>query len=145
MGAVRNILQAKGAKVFSIPSNTSVYQALEIMVEKNVSSLMVMEDEKLLGIFTERDYARKVILKGKASRDTAIADIMTSQVITVTPDSSIDECMQIMSGKFIRHLPVVENGKLLAMISIRDLLESTMQEQKYLIQQLEQYIRGESY
>jgi CBS domain-containing protein len=142
MGAVRNILQAKGAKIFSVTPSTTVYQALEIMVEKNVSSLMIMEDDKLLGIFTERDYARKVILKGKASRDTAIADIMTGNVITVTPDNSIDECMQIMSGKFIRHLPVVENNKVVGLVSIGDVVRFIIDEQKFIIENMEQYIGG---
>jgi len=142
MGAVRNIIQGKGNKIFSITPFHSVYQALEIMVEKNVSSLVIMEDEKLIGIFTERDYARKVILKGKASRETPVGDIMSGNVITVSPDSTIDECMQLMTGKFIRHLPVVEEGKLVGLVSIGDVVKYIIEEQKFIIENMEHYIGG---
>lgn len=142
MGAVRNILQAKGLKVFSITPYTSVYNALEIMVDKNVSSLVVMEDEKLIGIFTERDYARKVILKGKASRETPVGDIMSGNVITVTPDSTIDDCMQLMTGKFIRHLPVIEEDKVVGVVSIGDVVKYIIEEQKFIIENMEHYIGG---
>lgn len=142
MGAVRNILQAKGHTTFSITPYTSVYQALEIMVEKNVSSLVVMHEEKLTGIFTERDYARKVILKGKSSRDTPVGDIMSGNVITVTPDSTIDECMQLMTGKFIRHLPVIEENKLIGIVSIGDVVKYIIEEQKFIIENMEHYIGG---
>lgn len=142
MGAVRNIIQGKGNKIFSITPFHSVYQALEIMVEKNVSSLVIMEDEKLIGIFTERDYARKVILKGKASRETPVGDIMSGNVITVTPDSTIDDCMQLMTGKFIRHLPVIEEGKLVGLVSIGDVVKYIIEEQKFIIENMEHYIGG---
>lgn len=142
MGAVRNILQSKGNSTFSITPYHSVYQALEIMVEKNVSSLVVLEDEKLIGIFTERDYARKVILKGKASRETPVGDIMSGNVLTVTPDSTIDECMQLMTGKFIRHLPVIENEKLVGLVSIGDVVKYIIEEQKFIIENMEHYIGG---
>lgn len=142
MGAVHNILQTKGNTTFSITSFHSVYNALEIMVERNVSSLVVMEDEKLIGIFTERDYARKVILKGKASRDTPVGDIMSGNVITVTPDSTIDECMQLMTSKFIRHLPVIENDKLVGLVSIGDVVKYIIEEQKFIIENMEHYISG---
>ena len=142
MGAVHRILRAKGNKVISISPSLCVYNALEIMVENNVSSLMVVDDEKLIGIFTERDYARKVILKGKSSKDTAIGDIMTSEVITVTPDTTIDECMQLMTGKFIRHLPVVENDKLVGIVSIGDVVKYIIEEQKFIIENMEHYIVG---
>ena len=142
MGAVHHIIKAKGGKIFSITPYTSVYHALEIMFEKNVSSLVVMEDEKLIGIFTERDYARKVILKGKSSRDTPIGDIMSGNVITVTPDNSIDECMQLMTDRFIRHLPVVENDKLVGLVSIGDVVKYIIEEQKFIIENMEHYIGG---
>lgn len=142
MGVVRNILQAKGNTVFSISPFTSVYSALETMVEKNVSSLLVMENEKLIGIFTERDYARKVILKGKFSRETPIGDIMSDNVITVTPDSTIDDCMQLMTGKFIRHLPVLENDKVVGLVSIGDLVKFIIEEQKFIIENMGNYIAG---
>jgi CBS domain-containing protein len=142
MGAVRNILQAKGNITFTITPYTAVYTALEIMVEKNVSSLVVMEEEKLIGIFTERDYARKVILKRQGSRETPIGVIMSGNVITVTPDSTIDECMGLMTSKFIRHLPVIENDKLVGLVSIGDVVKYIIEEQKFIIENMEHYIGG---
>ena len=142
MGAVHQILRAKGNNIFSIEPGTTVYRALEIMQEKNVSSLVIVENEKLIGIFTERDYARKVILKGKSSRETPVGDIMTENLITVTPDNTIDHCMQLMTGKFIRHLPVVENDKLIGLVSIGDLVKYKIEEQKFIIENMEHYIAG---
>jgi CBS domain-containing protein len=142
MAAVKHILEGKANVIFSIPPDTSVYHALEIMVEKNVSALIVMEHEELAGIFTERDYARKVALKGKSSRDTQIGDIMTRDLITVTPNSTIDDCMQLMTDKFIRHLPVVANNKLVGIISIGDVVRCIIEEQKSIIGHMEQYIGG---
>lgn len=142
MATVQNILDEKGGKVFSVPPGTSVYHALELMVEKNVSSLLITENDKLSGIFTERDYARKVVLKGKSSKETPVSDIMTANVITVTPANTIDECMKLMTGKFIRHLPVVENGKLLGVVSIGDLVRAIIHEQKFIIENMQQYIAG---
>jgi len=142
MAAVKNILATKGSTTFTITPLTSVYQALELMVEKNVSALLVMENDTLAGIFTERDYARKVALKGKSSKDTVIGDIMTRDLITVKSESSIDECMELMTGKYIRHLPVVDDGKLTGIISIGDVVRSIIQEQKSIIGHMEQYIAG---
>ncbi len=142
MAVVRDILKSKGINIFSVTPKTTVYSALEIMVEKNVSSLMVMEDEKLLGIFTERDYARKVILKGKSSRETPIEDIMTGKLITVTTNTTIDDCMKLMSGNFIRHLPVVDDDKVVGLVSIGDLVRHIIQEQKFIIENMENYIAG---
>ena len=142
MATVKNILDSKGSAIFTITPNTTVYHALELMVEKNVSALLVMENDKLAGIFTERDYARKVVLKGKKSRETQIAEIMTSNLITVSSASSIDECMELMTGKYIRHLPVVDDGKLSGIISIGDVVRTIIQEQKAIIGHMEQYIAG---
>ena len=142
MASVKNILEAKGNETFTITPDTSVYHALELMVEKNVSALLVMENEKLAGIFTERDYARKVALKGKSSKETQIGDIMTRDLITVSSDSTIDECMQLMTGKYIRHLPVVDNDKLAGIISIGDVVRCIIEEQKSIIGHMEQYIAG---
>ena len=142
MASVKNILEAKGNETFTITPDTSVYHALELMVEKNVSALLVMENEKLAGIFTERDYARKVALKGKSSKETQIGDIMTRDLITVSSDSTIDECMQLMTGKYIRHLPVVDNDKLVGIISIGDVVRCIIEEQKSIIGHMEQYIAG---
>lgn len=142
MGVVSNILEGKSKSIFSITPDTSVYHALELMVEKNVSALLVMEGDKLAGIFTERDYARKVVLKGKFSKETQIGDIMTKDLITVTPASTIDDCMKLMTGKFIRHLPVVEDNKLVGIISIGDVVRQIIEEQKSIIGHMEQYIAG---
>ena len=142
MGAVYHIIRSKGNSIFSIEPGTSVYRALEIMQEKNVSSLVVMENQQLVGIFTERDYARKVILKGKSSRETPVGDIMSGNVITVTPDSTVDYCMQLMTEKFIRHLPVVENDNLVGLVSIGDLVKYKIEEQKFIIDNMEHYITG---
>lgn len=142
MGSVQSILRKKGSVTFSISPDTVVFHALEMMVEKNVSSLVVTENEKLVGIFSERDYARKVILKGKASKTTKIKDIMSGNLITVCPSSSIDHCMQLMTNNFIRHLPVLEDGNLVGIISIGDVVKYIIEEQKFIIQNMEQYIGG---
>lgn len=142
MGAVQSILKAKGGTTFSIAPDTIVYRALEIMVEKNVSALVVIENDILVGMFSEKDYARKVILKGKASKQTKIRDIMSENLITVSPSSSIDECMQLMTNNFIRHLPVLQDGQLLGIVSIGDVVKYIIDEQKFIIQNMEQYIGG---
>ena len=143
MGTVNSILRTKGnTTIISITPETIVYEALEIMFEKNVSALVVMENEKLLGIFTERDYARKVILQGKASKETKIGEIMTEDPIVVSPGSSINECMRLMSSKLIRHLPVVEDGNLIGIISIGDVVKFIIEEQEFIIQNMEHYITG---
>lgn len=142
MGAVRNILEAKGNRVISISPFTSVYNALEMMVEMNVGALLVLDNDKLVGVFTEKDYARKVILKGKSSRETPVGDIMTTELITVKPEDTIDECMKLMTGKFIRHLPVMEDGKLAGLVSIGDVVKFIIDEQKFIIENMEQYIAG---
>lgn len=142
MGSVQSILKAKGGTTFSIAPDTIVYRALEIMVERNVSALVVMENDRLVGMFSEKDYARKVILKGKASKQTKIRDIMSENLITVTPSASIDECMQLMTNNFIRHLPVMQGDQLIGIISIGDVVKFIIDEQKFIIQNMEQYIGG---
>ncbi|MGB4400307.1 MAG: CBS domain-containing protein [Daejeonella sp.] len=142
MGSVQSILKAKGNATFSISPDTIVYRALEIMVERNVSALVVMENDRLVGMFSEKDYARKVILKGKASKQTKIRDIMSENLITVGPSASIDECMQLMTNNFIRHLPVMQEGELIGIISIGDVVKFIIDEQKFIIQNMEQYIGG---
>jgi len=142
MGKVLNILKEKGNKTISISPDTYVYAALELMFEKNVSALLVMEEGRLVGIFTERDYARKVILKGKASKHTLIKEIMTDRLITVSPDTSIDECMHLMTKRFIRHLPVIENENLVGIISIGDVVKYIIRDQQFIIENLEHYITG---
>ncbi len=137
---VSDILQKKGITIISVTGGTSVLDALKIMSEKNIGALPVIDDEKLTGIFSERDYARKVVLKGKASHDTLISDIMTPAPFTITAEDSIETCMGIMSNKHIRHLPVVKEGKVTGMISIGDVVTAIIQSQKETIDHLKNYI-----
>ncbi len=137
---VSDILKKKGNAVISATSGTSVLDALKLMSEKNIGALLVMDDGKLTGIFSERDYARKVVLKGKASADTAVKEIMTENPFTVQPEDSIETCMSIMSDKHIRHLPVVKEGTVAGMISIGDVVTTIIQSQKETIDQLKNYI-----
>lgn len=140
MGKVRDILKTKGKAVFSVEPTIMVYQAIEQMCDKNIGGLLIVENGNLVGIFTERDYARKLILKGKSSKDTSINELMTKNPITVTPDNTIEECMNIMSGKRIRHLPVLEDNHLTGLISIGDVVKHIIEEQKSIIEHLEHYI-----
>ena len=140
MGKVRDILKTKGKAVFSVEPTIMVYQAIEQMCDKNIGGLLIVENGNLVGIFTERDYARKLILKGKSSKDTPINELMTKNPITVTPDNTIEECMNIMSGKRIRHLPVLEDNHLTGLISIGDVVKHIIEEQKSIIEHLEHYI-----
>jgi CBS domain-containing protein len=142
MGKVRDILKTKGSAIFSVKPAITVYEALELMVEKNIGALLVSDQGKFVGIFTERDYARKVILKGKTSKETTIREVMTENPATVTPDSSIDDCMKLMSAKFIRYIPVLDKGDLVGMISIGDVVKFIIDEQRYIIEDLEHYITG---
>jgi CBS domain-containing protein len=136
------ILRNKGGEVWSITPTASVYEAIEIMAEKQVGALPVVEQDQLRGILSERDYARKIILLGRSSKDTPIADIMTADPITVTPQHTVAACMRIVTDKRIRHLPVVESGKLTGMISIGDLVNWVISEQQETIRHLEAYISG---
>ncbi len=140
MGKVRNIIQTKGGAVFTIPSDTTVYSALELMLEKSIGALLIVDNEKFVGIFTERDYARKLVLKGKSSKDTLIREVMTERPITVGLDTTIEDCMKIMSDKKIRHLPVMEDNNLAGLISVGDVVKFIIEEQKFIIENLEQYI-----
>lgn len=142
MGTVNCILKLKSNNILSVSPDNTVYEALEVMVEKNVNALLVLENGKLVGIFTEKDYARKVILKGKASKETPIGEIMTKDLVRVSPNTSIDECMQLMTNKFIRHLPVLDEDNLVGIISIGDLVKYIIDDQKFIIQNMEQFIRG---
>jgi CBS domain-containing protein len=140
MGKVSDIIKTKGGLIYSVTPDTIVYDAIELMCDKNVSAIVVLENEKLVGIFTERDYARKLILKGKASKETPIGQVMTEDLVTVNADTSIDDCMRLMTSKFIRHLPVVENNKLSGIISIGDVVKYIIEEQKFIIESMEHYI-----
>ena len=137
MNIVRQLLQMKGNDVWGIAPETSVYQALRMMADKNVGALVVLEGEKVVGIMSERDYARKVVLKGKASRDVPVNEIMTQNVISVHPDQTVEECMDLMTNKHIRHLPVIEDDRLVGMISIGDVMRDILYRQRELLKKLE--------
>jgi CBS domain-containing protein len=139
---VRSVLNVKGAEVWSVPPDSTVYDALSLMAEKDVGALVVVSEGRIAGMFSERDYARKVILHGKTSRETLVREVMTSPVVTVTPDQTVNECMQIMTRHRIRHLPVVEGEQLVGVISIGDLVNSIISAQAETIQQLSSYIAG---
>ncbi|RZK57122.1 MAG: CBS domain-containing protein [Pedobacter sp.] len=142
MKTVQQILNTKPVQVFSVAPTTSVLDALQIMTDKNISALLIMIEDSLVGIFTERDYARKIVLQGKSSKDTAISDVMTASPITVTPADSIELCMQIMTDKHIRHLPIANGEKISGMVSIGDVVKFIIADQKQTISQLESYINS---
>jgi CBS domain-containing protein len=142
MKTVRQLLEIKGNRVLSTTPDASVYQALLIMAEMEVGALVVMDGDQVVGIFSERDYARNVVLKGKTSRETPVQDIMTAKVISVTPENTVEDCMNLMSDKRIRHLPVLDNSKIVGMLSIGDLVKETIAHQQFLISQLENYIKS---
>jgi CBS domain-containing protein len=145
MKSVKEVLKAKTKEVWSILSYATVYDALKLMGEKQIGALMVMNDEgKVVGIISERDYARKVILKGKTSKDTRVEEIMSplSELFTVKPGNTVEECMILMTGKHVRHLPVFENNQFVGLVSIGDVVKSIISEQEALIDQLSNYIAG---
>jgi CBS domain-containing protein len=136
------VLTSKSADIWSIPPAASVYEAIEMMAEKQIGALPVMENGQLVGIISERDYARKVILKGRSSKETPVADIMTRDLVTISPQHTVGECMRIVTDKRFRHLPVLEGGKLVGIVSIGDLVNWVISEQQQTIRHLEAYIRG---
>jgi CBS domain-containing protein len=140
MKTVKEILQQKGHVIFSISPQETVFNALEIMADKDVGALLVIENEKLVGILSERDYARKIILKEKDSKTTTVAELMTRNVLYVSPERTMEDCMVIMTSKHIRHLPVMENGNLTGLISSTDVLRAVISDQKSTIEALERYI-----
>ena len=140
MKKVRDILEVKGRQVWSIEPGASVLDALKLMAEKEVGALIVLEGSKIVGIISERDYARKVILQSRSSLTTLVSEIMTTRVAYAQPQQNIDECMAIMTEKRIRHLPVMDENNLIGVISIGDLVKSIIAEQQFIIEQLERYI-----
>jgi CBS domain-containing protein len=142
MISVRQLLDRKGRQVFSIAPGAAVLEAIRLMAERHVGALLVMEGEALRGIVSERDYARKVILMGRSSADTPVRDIMTATVITVQPETPVEECMQVMTEQRVRHLPVIESGRVVGMVSIGDLVKAVIAEQQQHIEQLESYIHS---
>ena len=142
---VRELLNLKGRDVWSIQPEKTVSDALKILAEKNIGALLVLDDGKLIGIFSERDYSRKIFLSGKSSKETKVEEVMTEEVCFVTPDTNIEECMALFTNKHIRHLPVMESDQLIGVISIGDVVNKIICEQKFAIGELENYISGYSY
>ena len=142
MTFVSQLLSAKGTDVWSVTPEYTVFAALVLMAEKEVGALLVLDGESLVGVFSERDYARKVILRDKSSRDTPVSEVMSAPVIVVRPDQSIEECMSLMTEKRARHLPVLDNGKLTGLISIGDVVKAVISDREAVIDQLESYITG---
>ena len=139
---VRQILYSKGADVWGVTPETLVIDALRVMAERNVGAVLVLRGEELVGIFSERDYARKVVLQGKSSKDTPVSEVMSSRVVYVRPDQTTEECMALMTDKHVRHLPVIEEGRLRGVISIGDVVKAIVADQRFTIRQLENYISG---
>ena len=144
METIRHILQLKGGDVWTTTPNTSVYDALQTMADKDIGALLVMENDKMVGIISERDYARKVILQGKASKSTKVSDIMTRDVLTIHPDQTVEEAMEIMSRKHIRHLPVVDEKRVIGVISIMDTNRNIIYRQRQTIREMEDKILSDT-
>ena len=142
MGTVVDILNTKGRQIWSISPDRTVYEAIRLMADKEIGALLVMEGENLAGIVTERDYARKLALEGRSSRDTPVRDVMTTRVLCARPEQTIEECMALMTDKRSRHLPVVDHKRVIGVISIGDLVKAIIDEQKFVIEQLQHYITG---
>jgi CBS domain-containing protein len=142
MKTVKEILNSKRYSLLSITPSETVLDALKLMAEKEVGALVVLEDERLVGIFSERDYARKVILFGKASKDTLVREIMTQKVVCVRPEQSVEDCMALMTDKRVRHLPVLQDKHVVGVISIGDVVKEVISEQRFVIEQLEHYIHS---
>lgn len=145
MTMINQLLKVKGHGCFSVGPDETVYAAIQKMAEKNIGSVLVMDRATLVGIFTERDYARNVVLKGRSSPQILVRDIMSTQVAYVEPDDTVEDCMALMTEKRVRHLPVVEDEAVVGIISIGDLVKSIIDDQRFTIDQLETYIRGELY
>ncbi len=142
---VKQVLRRKGHGYWAVPPTATAYEALEIMADKDIGAMLVLEKGELTGIFTERDYARKVILKGKSSRTTLVSELMTERPVTAGPEFTMKDCMVLMKTKRIRHLPVLDTGTLIGMITIRDVVDAIISEQEEEIQELENYITGDEY
>jgi len=142
MTHVREVLNAKPNEIHSISPDATVFDALKLMSEKEIGALVVMKGEKVVGIISERDYARKIILQGKTSHDTLVKEVMSSHLFNVKPDNTVEECMILMTGKHIRHLPVFDQGKFVGLISIGDVVKSIISHKEFLIEQLSNYISG---
>lgn len=142
MTTIKHVLDKKGHDVHSIGPDASVFDALKIMAEKNVGSLAVLENGKLIGIITERHYSREIVLKGKTSSGTCVRDIMSTGVVCARPQQSVEECMAVMTARAVRHLPVIEDKHVVGIVSIGDMVKTIIDDQKFIIEQLEHYIHG---
>lgn len=142
MHTIRQILGEKGGEIWSVKPDDTVYDAITLMARKGIGALVVMKNDKLHGMFSERDYARKVILEGRSSRETKVGDICSTPAVTISPRATSDEGLALMTSKRIRHLPVVESGELLGLVSIGDLVNAVIGDQQQLIEQLERYVSG---
>jgi CBS domain-containing protein len=142
MRSVNDILQEKGTQVYAISPDAKVYEALQMMADKNVGALMVIEEDTAVGLISEMDYARKIVLKGKLSKDVAVREIMTADMICVGPDDDVEYCMELMTEKRVRHLPVFKNDQLIGIISIGDIVKAIIEHKEEIIEQLENYIKG---
>ena len=143
MTYVEQLLKTKGNEIWSITPQATVYEALQMMSEKDVGALLVVDKGNLVGIFSERDYARKLILKGRFSKDTTVGELMTREVLYIESQSTIEHCMALMTAKRVRHLPVLENERLIGIVTIGDVVKQIISDQEFTIQQLERYIKGE--
>ena len=142
MTTIAQLLNAKGNQIWSVEPKATIFEALEVMSEKEIGALLVMEDGKLMGIFSERDYARKVILKGKSSKETPVGELMTKKVFYIDPQKTINDCMAMMTAKRIRHVPVIEDNQVMGIITIGDVVNQIISEQEITINHLENYITG---
>jgi CBS domain-containing protein len=142
MRSVKDILQEKGTQVYAISPDAKVYEALQLMADKNVGALMVMEGDRAVGLISERDYARKIVLKGKFSKDVPVHEIMTVDIVRIGPDRDVENCMELMTDNRVRHLPVFENNRLIGIISIGDIVKAIIEHKEEIIEQLENYIKG---
>jgi CBS domain-containing protein len=146
MTTVRKILDEKAeAKIFTVPSNATVFYALQVMCEGNIGAVLITEGEKIVGIFTERDYAREGEVKGRSAKETIISDVMTSQMVLIKPETTLEECAELMRRYHVRHLPVLENDRVVGIVSIRRLAEALLEEDQGMIGKLESYILGTGY
>jgi CBS domain-containing protein len=142
MHTIGQLLEAKGKDIWSISPHVTVFEALRIMAKKDIGALLVIDKDKLVGIFSERDYVQKVILKGKSSKDTNVGELMTTEVFYIDPKNTLHECMAIMTAKHIRHMPVFENDQLIGMLTLGDVVKQIISEQEFTIRELEKYISG---
>ncbi len=139
---IRQMLDEKGYKIYSVPPGSSVFDAIKLMAEAGIGALLVMDSERLVGILSERDYTRKIVLNNRSSRETAVREIMTEKVLYMTPEQTVDDCMAMMSKHHVRHMPVMENNRPIGMLSVRDVMRSVISEKEFIISQLENYISG---